>query len=173
MQSSVQYITAVLETLPVSPNTNLAVTPDTPDTLLAGPAFVDDSGVLYITCLNCPARFPYKGKNRRTCSSACRQAVYRGSSAYRATQTKEAKQRFARRQVWLERRRYHKTMSFDGREQGPLDATVPTLSQLDIQKTCHRCGEKFVSGHFDEHLPSCITPMSQINWRGFHENEGA
>jgi hypothetical protein len=173
MQSSVQNITAVPQTLPVYPDTNLTVTPDALNTLLAGPAFVDDSGVLYITCLNCPARFPYKGRSRRTCSNACRQALYRGSSAYRTTQINEAKKRFARRQVWLERRRYHKTMSFDGREQGPLDATVPALSQLDIVKTCHRCGEMFVLGRFDEHLPHCTTPLNQINWRELHENEGA
>jgi hypothetical protein len=106
----------------------------TSSTLLNAPAFVDDQGVLYVTCLSCPARFPYKGKNRRYCSSPCRQAAYRRSSAHRACLDGAKNQRANRRLSWHRRKNAFKSLTFDGLHSGPDAVGVPPLGEINLKQ---------------------------------------
>ena len=66
------------------------------------------------------------------CSSACKQAAYRESLAYKELLAKKAAQRLRRRNAWFKRKNRYRTFGLDCYS-GPVATDVPRLGMLDLK----------------------------------------
>ena len=66
------------------------------------------------------------------CSSACRQAGYRGSAAHDACLTRQCARRLKRRQSWRNEKRRNMAMVFDGRTMGTPTKSVSSLGSRKL-----------------------------------------
>ncbi len=82
-------------------------------------------------CKECSSPF-VATRRASTCSSACRQAAYRKSPAYKESLAKKKDQRLRRRNAWFKRKNYYKTFDFD-HYGGPVATGVPRLGMLDLK----------------------------------------
>lgn len=81
------------------------------------------------TCPNCPNSVT----GRQTyCCNACRQAVYRNSSAYKASLKKLRDQRLRRRKAHYSRKFAFRSLGIRGWS-GPLATDVPPIGAMDLK----------------------------------------